>query len=220
MLKYIVEAIIFASGSGIPKQKLFDFLINDYDSSEINEALEQIRIEFSRDRGIILIEANNILQFQSNPGYGQILSDILLETREREISKTLLQVLAIIAYKQPVTKGEIEDLRGINSDYVIAMLQKLGLIDAIGRKETVGRPIIYGTTNEFLKKFGIKSLSELPDYDDLMYKIKNTYERFYAKSSDLYREDSIDNKLEDKNFVLPQEAIPDFMQGEDFVEIE
>lgn len=220
MLKYIVEAIIFASGSGIPKHKLFDFLINDYDSSEINEALEQIRIEFSRDRGIILIEANNILQFQSNPGYGQILSDILLETREREISKTLLQVLAIIAYKQPVTKGEIEDLRGINSDYVIAMLQKLGLIDAIGRKETVGRPIIYGTTNEFLKKFGIKSLSELPDYDDLMYKIKNTYERFYAKSSDLYREDSIDNKLEDKNFVLPQEAIPDFMQGEDFVEIE
>ncbi|MDD4120354.1 MAG: SMC-Scp complex subunit ScpB [Clostridia bacterium] len=220
MLKHIIEAIIFASGSGIHKDKLFDFLKNDYEYSIINDAFEQIKKDYSGDRGIIFIEANNVIQFQTNPVYGQVLSDILLETREREISKTLLQVLAIIAYKQPVTKGDIEELRGINSDYVISMLLKLGLIDAIGRKETVGRPILYGTTNEFLKKFGIKSLLELPDYDDLMFKIKNTYEKFYAKSSDLYREDTIKNKSEEKSFILPQETIPDFMKGEDFVEVD
>ena len=177
-----------------------------------------------------LILANNIYQFQSNPAYGDLLADLLLETRERQLSKTLLQVLAIIAYKQPVTRTDIEDLRGVGSDYVIAMLLKLNLIEAVGRKETIGKPILYGTTTEFLKKFGLESLEDLPDYEDLMLKIKNNFEKYYAKEDTLFRdrnidmthpEDIIEDAIpEDEYFGDEEDDIPDFLNGEDIVEIE
>ncbi len=222
MLKDIIEAIIFASGNGISKSRINEGLKNLFTEEEIQEALNLLIQQNTEDSGIILIQTDGVIQFQSNPKYGDILSDILLETREREISKTLLQVLAIIAYKQPVTKSEIEELRGINSDYVISMLLKLDLIDAVGRKETVGRPILYGTTKEFLRKFGLASLSELPDYDDLMHKIKNNFERYYAKTTDLYRDNSnqtIDNIPSDTS-IVQNEGLPEFLLNEDIVEIE
>lgn len=226
MLKNIIEALIFASGNGLPIIKISESLKEDYTVVEVQSALDKLRSEYNNDRGILIIEADGILQFQTNPIYGGIISDILLETREREISKTLLQVLAIIAYKQPITKVEIEELRGVNSDYVIAMLIKLDLIDAVGRKETIGRPILYGTTLEFLRKFGIRSLSDLPDYDDLILKIKNTFERYYAKTSDLYRDSSKSkssaevSKDKSKADFSAEDGLPEFLQGEDVIEVE
>lgn len=222
MLKDIIEAIIFASGNGISRNRIIEGLKDSYSQEEINDGINLLIEQKTEDSGIILIQSDGVIQFQSNPRYGDILSDILLETREREISKTLLQVLAIIAYKQPVTKSEIEELRGINSDYVISMLLKLDLIDAVGRKETIGRPILYGTTREFLRKFGLESLSEMPDYDDLMHKIKNNFERYYAKTSDLYRDSS--KELKDisniDNSNVQNEGLPEFLKNEDIVEID
>lgn len=226
MLKNIIEALIFSSGNGLSIVKISESLKEDYTVVEVQSALNKLRSEYNNDRGILIIEADGILQFQTNPIYGGIISDILLETREREISKTLLQVLAIIAYKQPITKVEIEELRGVNSDYVIAMLIKLDLIDAVGRKEAIGRPILYGTTLEFLRKFGIRSLSDLPDYDDLILKIKNTFERYYAKTSDLYRDSSKSkssaevSKDKSKADFSAEDGLPDFLQGEDVIEVE
>lgn len=222
MLKDIIEAIIFASGNGISRNRIIEGLKDSYSQEEINDAINLLIEQKTEDSGIILIQSDGVIQFQSNPRYGDVLSDILLETREREISKTLLQVLAIIAYKQPVTKSEIEELRGINSDYVISMLLKLDLIDAIGRKETIGRPILYGTTREFLRKFGLESLSEMPDYDDLMHKIKNNFERYYAKTSDLYRDSSKELKdiSNNDNSNVQNEGLPEFLKNEDIVEID
>lgn len=161
-----------------------------------------------------------------------------METKERELSKTLLQVLAIIAYKQPVTRVEIEDLRGVGSDYVLAMLTKLDLIDVVGRKETLGRPLLYGTTDEFLKKFGLHSLEDLPDYDELMQKIRDNFDKYY-RSASLYREREIDSAVpeigvidvseevasaaindEDEYYGTDTDDDAGFMSGDDFVEIE
>ena len=226
----IIEALIFASGHGMQRDDLYKGLKEQFNKKEIDSALETLRKQYSGDRGMHLILANNIYQFQSNPAYGDLLADLLLETRERQLSKTLLQVLAIIAYKQPVTRTDIEDLRGVGSDYVIAMLLKLNLIEAVGRKETIGKPILYGTTTEFLKKFGLETLEDLPDYEDLMLKIKNNFEKYYAKEDTLFRdrnidmthpEDIIEEAIpEDEYFGDEEEDIPDFLSGEDIVEIE
>ena len=228
----IIESLIFASGHGMHRDDIIKGLKDKYAKKDIEKALDTLKAQYSGERGIHLIVANNVYQFQSNPAHGELLADLLLETRERQLSKTLLQVLAIVAYKQPVTRTEIEDLRGVGSDYVIAMLLKLNLIEAVGRKDTIGKPILYGTTNEFLKKFGLESLEELPDYDDLMLKIKNNFEKYYAKESTLFRDRNIDmthpDDDSDGDDSLPDEDyfgddnddIPDFLDGEDIVEID
>ena len=149
-----------------------------------------------------------------------------------------MQVLAIIAYKQPVTRVEIEDLRGVGADYVLAMLTKLNLIDVVGRKDTLGRPLLYGTTDEFLKKFGLNSLEDLPDYEELMRKIRDNFDKYY-KSASLYREREIDSEVpevgvidvreeaaaadaddEDAYFGDDSDDDSGFMSGDDFVEID
>ena len=241
MLTDIIEAIIFASGKGITKRELVNGL-RDYNAKDIEKSLAELEKRYSgEERGVRLIRFNDSYQFETNPAYGGTLSDILMETKERELSKTLLQVLAIIAYKQPVTRLEIEDLRGVGSDYVLGMLLKLGLIDVVGRKETLGRPLLYGTTDEFLKKFGLRSLEELPDYDELMHMIRENFDKYY-KSASLYREREIDDSEPDIGLVdvnehivrretEPKEDDEDFfgedsdddagfMSGDDFIEIE
>ena len=241
MLTDIIEAIIFASGKGISKRALVNGL-RDYNAKDIEKSLAELEKRYSgEERGVRLIRFNDNYQFETNPIYGGTLSDILMETKERELSKTLLQVLAIIAYKQPVTRLEIEDLRGVGSDYVLGMLMKLGLIDVVGRKETLGRPLLYGTTDEFLKKFGLHDLAELPDYDELMRMIRENFDKYY-KSASLYREREIDDSEPDIGVIDVEEHIAEpkrrktteddeeffgedsddtgFMSGDDYIEIE
>jgi segregation and condensation protein B len=232
MLTDIIEALIFASGSGISSRELYEGLKDKYTMIEIEKAIRELKESYSGPRGIILIEFNDTYQFQTNPEYGELLADLLQKTKERELSKTLLQVLAIIAYKSPITKQEIEELRGVNSDYVVQMLLKLNLIEPVGRKETLGQPILYATTEEFLKKFGLTSLAELPDYEDLLQRIKNNFDKYYEKSEDLYRHRSISENgdsdaaaVEAAAAVLDSDAgdddeLPDFLLGEDVVEVE
>lgn len=232
MLTDIIEALIFASGRGISSSELYEGLKDKYTMIEIEKAIRELKESYSSPRGIILIEFNDTYQFQTNPEYGELLADLLQKTKERELSKTLLQVLAIIAYKSPITKQEIEELRGVNSDYVVQMLLKLNLIEPVGRKETLGQPILYATTEEFLKKFGLTSLAELPDYEDLLQRIKNNFDKYYEKSEDLYRHRSISENgdsdaaaVEAAAAVLDSDAgdddeLPDFLLGEDVVEVE
>lgn len=240
MLTNIIEALIFASGNGMTADEIHKGLQDRCTKKEVEKAVQELKKQYSGDKGIILIEHNKTLQFQSNPNYGEILADMLMETRERELSKTLLQVLAIVAYKQPVTRAEIEDLRGVNSDYVVGMLLKLDLIEAVGRKETVGRPVLYGTTNEFLRKFGLQDLTELPDYDELMHQIRTNFDKYYKKTEGLYREHTIDDTqvtaedyakevaaaevveddAEDEFFEEDIDEMPSFLVDEDIVEIE
>lgn len=238
MLTDIIEALLFASGGGMSSGELYEGLKASYTRIEIEKALRELKETYSGGRGIIMIEFNDKYQLQSNPMYGEILTELLQKTKERELSKTLLQVLAIIAYKGPVTKQEIEELRGVNSDYVVQMLLKFNLIEAVGRKEALGHPILYATSEEFLKRFGLTSLSELPDYEELIYKIKNNFDKYFEKSDDLYRSRKINEEAGEENNATEEDAaevaaadaedeeldeedeMPDFLLGEDVVSIE
>lgn len=234
-LKNIIESLIFASGNGISIAELNDGFQGEYSEEEIAKALADLKKTYSGERGIHLIRFQDTYQFQTNVTYGEIISDMLKATKEKELSKTLLQVLAIIAYKQPVTKLDVEDLRGASSDYVFAMLLKLNLIEPVGHRDTLGHPVIYGTTDEFLKKFGLTSLDELPNYEQLLLTIRNNFDKYYAKSDDLYRErnvlseevasanadaDAAEMPTEGGEEIELEDELPEFLDGEDVIEVD
>ncbi|MGN0818324.1 MAG: SMC-Scp complex subunit ScpB, partial [Candidatus Coproplasma sp.] len=103
--------------------------------------------------------------------YKQQISAVLQPIKEKEFTKTILECAALIAYKQPVTKGELEEIRQVSCDYAIHTLLELQMIVPCGRKDAVGKPILYATTDNFLKRFKLNSIDELPDYDELMAQI-------------------------------------------------
>lgn len=164
----------------------------------------------------------------SNPKYGDTVADVLTPLREKELSKTLLEVLATIAYKQPITRLEVDEMRSnVNSEYALSGLLKAGLIEAVGRKETVGRPLLYGTTDEFLKKFQLSSLEDLPDYDEVLEKLMlinaPTQETLFHtrtimdEDGNLVEEHTLEEAAADN---APDDTaddeIPEFLEGEQF----
>ena len=137
--------------------------------------------------------------------------------REKELTRTILECAAIVAYKQPITKTEIEMLRGLNSDYAVHALVELKLIYPCGRKDTVGRPILYATTDEFLKRFKLNSLADLPDYDALMAAITRpeTDSYLYAREEYHSEEESAAEESEEEEETEGGYEIPDFLRGLD-----
>ena len=174
-IKSIIEAIVFASGEPIEKAEIVDKM-PELTKEGLDDIVNALKEKYSGDSGIKLIEFNGKLQFTTNPEVGDFVCDMLTPLREKSLTKSLLEVLATIAYKQPITKLEIDELRGVGSEYAIAGLTKANLIEVVGRRDTVGRPLLYGTTDEFLKKFELKSIDELPDLSEVMEKIDLIYQ--------------------------------------------
>lgn len=168
-LMNIIEGIAFASGEAVPVKYIVEKL--GCSVAEVNAAISKLKEKYTEDSGIQLLTFNGKIQFASNPAYKQEISDVLAKIKEKELTKTILECIALIAYKQPVTKGELEELRGVNCDYAVHTLLELGMIEPCGRKDAVGKPILYATTDVFLKRFGLNSVDELPDYEDLMAQI-------------------------------------------------
>jgi len=161
-----IEALIFASDEPVLVQKLRD-LLGDVTSAEIRQVLIDLQADYS-ERGIRLQEIAGGWQFRSAPEYGNIVQK-LWKTRPPKLSRSMLETLAIIAYRQPTTRAEIESLRGIKvSSSMVAALQERGWIKVLGRKEVPGRPHLYGTGKSFLVDFGLNTLNDLPDITDLM----------------------------------------------------
>lgn len=188
--KLVVEAIIFAAEEPISIKRLFDILIannvefeNNGDDNEnkqlsINqEIMNKFNIspdyflEIISEINLDLIESNrpyqivNVAggyQFATRPEYGELLVKLTNLNLKRKFSQAALEVLSIIAYKQPITKPEIEQIRGVNSNELVNSLMEKKLIRIIGRKDVLGKPLLFGTTNLFLKTFGLKSLDDLP----------------------------------------------------------
>ena len=173
----IVEALLFASGNAIAEKDLVD-KVQGLTRNNLVAVKKDLAKKYPKDSsGVVFLEFNGKLQFSTNPKYGDAIAEILTPLKEKELTKTLLEVLSTIAYKQPITKLELEDMRGgVSSDYAIMALQKAGLIEVVGRKDALGRPQLYGTTDEFLKKFELKSLEELPDLAEVMSKIQILYQ--------------------------------------------
>ena len=245
-LTNIIESILYVSGTQVAISDISEKLgVTD---KEIKDCAKILQEKYSGNSGIQLLVFNNKLQFCSNPSYAEDVSSVLNPIKERELTKSMLEVAAIIAYKQPVTRIDLEEIRG-NSEYAVQKLLELGIIEPVGRKDAVGRPVLFGTTDKFLKRFQISSLDELPDYEELINKISLIHGESssddYLYRKDVYSdtEDENDDKLvaaateeaettdaTDKketpdtadDFELPDienEEIPDFLKGEEVEKI-
>lgn len=168
-LSNILESILFAAGNPVPIDIISEKL--GVSEKDIKDAARKLQERYGEQGGIKVLFFNKKLQLSSNPEYKDYVSSVLNPIKEREFTRTILECSAIIAYKQPITKGELENLRGLNCDYAIHTLLDLKMIEPVGRKDAVGRPILYATTDNFLKRFNLSSIADLPDYDTLMENI-------------------------------------------------
>ena len=170
-LKNIIESLLLISGDAVSISDIAEK--SNVSEKEVLQCAKELQSVYSNECGINLLIFNKKLQFCSNPKYADEVSAVLQPIKERELSRSMLEVAAIIAYKQPITRVEIEYLRGKNSDFAIQNLLNIGVIEVTGRKDTVGKPVIFGTTDEFLKRFQISDLNELPNYEELLDLLNN-----------------------------------------------
>lgn len=160
-IKYAIEGILFAAGEPVKAAKLA--VVLDAGVDEIKKAVAELKEEYDENkRGFNIIDIMDGYQICSRPEYYAYIQEILGEQRNQPLSNAAMEALAIIAYKQPITRGQIEHIRGVNSDGCVNRLYERGLIDEAGRLDAPGRPILYVTTDTFLRCFGLSSPSELP----------------------------------------------------------
>jgi segregation and condensation protein B len=156
-----IEALLFLSGKGFSVREMSEIL--SVELAEVKIAIDSLVDEYlEREGGILIKEVAGVYSFVTNPESFDIIKDYLKEDRRDTLSPAVMESLAIIAYKQPITVMEIEDLRGVNSRTHVSVLLQRKLIKQMGQKEVPGRPMQYGTTSSFLKQFGLRNLEELP----------------------------------------------------------
>ena len=238
-LTNIIESILFVSGTQVAISDIAEKL--EVTNNDILKAAEILKEKYNNECGIQLLIFNKKLQFCSNPNYAEEVSSVLNPIKEKELSKSMLEVAAIIAYKQPVTRIDLEEIRG-NSEFAVQKLLELGVIEPVGRKDAVGRPVMFGTTDKFLKRFQISSLEELPKYEELINKIQvlhsdeNKDDYLYKK--DVYVDEEVNQEIKEEtavsehinnktietsisaeeDFDLPdmsEEELPDFLKDEE-----
>ena len=165
-IKSALESMMFVWGEPLDVKTAAD--VFNMNRQEIYDCFLELKKEYEQEgRGIVIREVNKAFQFVTREENADYIERLCTPVKARRLSQSALEVLAIVAYKQPVTKGEIEAIRGIKCDRVMDGLIRKELVCEKGRSDAVGRPILYGTTDAFLKNFGFSSLKELPPIDDL-----------------------------------------------------
>ncbi|MDY3119252.1 MAG: SMC-Scp complex subunit ScpB [Peptoniphilus sp.] len=161
-LKAKVEALLFAWGDPLSEKDMQDAL--NVTAIELRRALSELDKELSGEgRGLRLMNVRDTYQLSTKPELFDAIAAFAKKSRTKSLSNAALETLSIVAYKQPVLKSEIEDIRGVRCDQVLKSLEKIHLITVLGRMEIPGRPKVYGTTDTFLRKFGLSGLEELPE---------------------------------------------------------
>ena len=157
----VIEAVLFAMGDSVEMSKLVHVL--EMDAEEIKKIIEEMNSQYKKEnRGIYILELEDSYQLCTKPELYEYLIKVAKAPRKYVMSDTLLETLSIIAYKQPVTRIEVEKIRGVSCDHAINRLLEFNLIQELGRLDAPGRPLLFGTTEEFLRTFGVKSLGDLP----------------------------------------------------------
>jgi len=165
--KKAIESIIFISDQPVTVDKL-TLAFPDIDRSQIRKCLKELVSDWEElNRGFFLAEIAGGFQFRTDPKHSEDISNYNKKIKKFRLSRAALEVIAIIAYKQPVTRVEIESIRGVDSSGVINVLLERRVIEIKGRKEVIGKPFLYGTTTEFMEIFGLKSLNDLPTLKEL-----------------------------------------------------
>jgi len=165
-LRSILESLLFAAGDPVPLAKLVQVLPG-YEKRDIVRTLNELAEEYSRqERGFRLQQVAGGWQFRTSRANAEFVKALLAQ-RPVRLTRAALETLAVIAYRQPVTRPEIEAIRGVDVDAVLTTLSERRLVRVLGRKDVVGRPLLYGTTPEFLETFGLKDLASLPTLEEL-----------------------------------------------------
>ncbi len=160
--KAILEAVLFTMGESVEIERLGAVI--EEDKKTTRELLNEMKAEYEeRDCGVTLMELEDSFQMCTKAEMYEYLIKIAKTPRKYVLTDTLLETLSIVAYKQPITRAEIEKIRGVSCDHAVNRLVEFGLIAEVGRMDAPGRPLLFGTTEEFLRSFGVKSLEELPE---------------------------------------------------------
>lgn len=185
-----IEAVLFATGDGVTLDQLSNAL--ELDRDEVQQCIKELETSYENEnRGIKLAYVEDKIQLCSNPAYFSVITKLVQKPKDYKLSNVALETLAIIAYKQPVTKADIEKIRGVKSDYAVNQLVEYGLIEERGRLQAPGKPLLFGTTDDFLRGFGMKSIEELPKPKE------NQIQSFFdeAKQELNYFEEDEDNEI-------------------------
>jgi segregation and condensation protein B len=165
-LKAIVEALMFASPEPLTIKTLAKLLATE-PKEDIVAAVDALKEEYTRPGGLVMVEVAGGYQIVTRPELHEWVRRLFHERTTQKLSVASLETLAVIAYKQPVTAPEIAEIRGVNTSGVLGTLVERHLVKVVGRKQVVGRPFLYGTTREFLERFGLNDLSDLPKVEDM-----------------------------------------------------
>ncbi len=165
-MKSALESMLFVYGEPLnPKEACQVFSVTE---KEVAKVLEDLKKEYQQEqRGLRLLKVNDSYQMVTAQENEEYIRRLCTPIKKRRLSQSALEVLAIIAYRQPVTRGEIEEVRGIKCERVLEGLMGKDFIKEVGRAETIGRPILYGTTEKFLQHFGIETIQDLPPIEDI-----------------------------------------------------
>ena len=165
-LKGIVEALVFASPEPLTPKMLFK-LLNDEPKEDVLAAVKALQQDYEQRGGLHLAEVAGGYQITTRPELHDWVRRMFHERTTQKLSVQSLETLAVIAYKQPITAAEIGEIRGVNTSGVLSTLMERHLIKIVGRKNVIGRPFMYGTTKEFLIRFGLRDLNDLPKIEDM-----------------------------------------------------
>ena len=164
-IKNIVESVLFALGREISIDELSNTL--KIEKQEIEEAIVQLKEKYNESTGVELIKVKDMYQLVTNKVYYEHVNKFIENTKRQSLSTSALETLSIIAYNPKITKSEIENIRGVNSDFAVSKLLECGLVEEVARLNLPGRPAAYAVTNDFLKSCGITDITELPKFDDI-----------------------------------------------------
>lgn len=160
----VIEALLFTMGKAVPLKDLAAVL--EHDEETVRRIIHQMMDTYKmQERGIQIIELEDSFQMCTDPAYYDYIVRLTHQPKKHTLTDAMLEALSIIAYKQPVTRSMVEQIRGVSSDYVINRLIEYNLVTEVGRLDAPGKPILFGTTEEFLRTFGVKSQDELPVID-------------------------------------------------------
>ncbi len=206
LLSNQIEAILFVSGKEIEEKFIKEKL--NADTKDFDKAVQELTEKYSGSSGIHLLRFNKKLQFATNPTYSTEVEAVLNPIKEKELTNAMLETLAIIAYKQPVTRLEVEEIRAVDCTYSVQNLVRLGLVEVVGRRETIGKPLLFATTDDFLKRFSISDVTDLPDYETLLEKLKEISNTDFSVKT-------VEKPMFDK-----VEDVPDFLEGEQVTKVD
>lgn len=228
-LENVLESILLIAGNPVSASEIAEKLaISREDVLSAAKNLQDTK--YTEESGIKLNVFGDKLQFATNAAYADPVAEVLNPIREKALSKSMLETVAIVAYKQPVSRLDLEEIRGMNSEYALQKLLEINLIEVVGRKDALGRPALFGTTDEFLKRFELTSLNDLPDYETILQKIRAQEVGTADENSNyLYRREEYvseiaptDDEIEEiqEEISFDDDDIPDFIKEEELIHIE